>query len=190
MAVVNQNYGFLDDPKLQSNTGYTNIFLTERNNLFPVNQSNGGDYRRVEEKPVSPDKVFCSIKDLEPTEVMRVFFSKHNIDYLQSEIIKQVYERSCGNYKISRQSDDELLIVLRSTFLQYTKNLPFNIEGQVQELNYQALLWIIPRIMTNIQGYIQYAKEQETPNKFLSNPNYVGSKSTRGTFDLSTASII
>lgn len=171
MASINQNYSLLDDPLVDSASGLTNIFLTERNDLFPRDTS--GEYRRVEEKQVGPDHVYCTFRDLEGTPVMRAFFSKANIDHLQEEMIRQVYEKSCGNFKISRQSDDELLIIMRSIYLQYSKNLPFDIQGQVNELNKQVLLYAVPNILTRAQGYIGYMKEQSTPNKFLSNPNFV-----------------
>jgi|SRR3989304_2529370 len=183
MASINQNYAALDDPSLSSgSSGYTNIFLTERNNLFPTNTStsrNGGEYRRVEEHTVSPDKVYCTFRDIEATPVMRSFFSRHNLDYLQEEMIRQVYHKSCNNFKISRQSDDELLIIMRSMYLQYTLNLPTNVPEQVARLNKQVLLYAVPNIITRVQGYLGYQREQQTPNKFLSNPNHVSSAGTR-----------
>lgn len=185
MASINQNYSALDDPLVDNSTGYTNIFLTERNNLFPKNQ--GGEYRKVEEKPVNPDYVYCTFRDIEGTPVMRAFFSKHNIDHLQEQMIQQVYQKSCGNFKISRQSDDELLIIMRSIYLQYTRNLPFDIEGQVNELNKQVLLYAVPNILTRAQGYLGYMRDQNTPNKFISNPNFVPSSPLNGvSFDFSS----
>jgi len=177
MASINQNYASLDDPQIDSSTGFTNIFLTERNNLFPSNM--GGEYRRVEEQTVSPDKVYCTFRDIEATPVMRAFFSRYNLDYLQEEMIRQVYQKSCNNYKISRQSDDELLIIMRSIYLQYTRNLPTDIRGQVAELNKQVLLYAVPNIITRVQGYLGYQRDQMTPNKFLSNPNYVSSAGSK-----------
>ena len=185
MASINQQYSSLDDPAVDNQTGYTNIFLTERNNLFPRNSS--GEYRKIEEKPVPPDYVYCTFRDIEATPVMRSFFSKANLDYLQEEIIKQIYQKSCGNFKISRQDDDQLLIIMRSMYLQYTRNLPFDIDGQVADLNKQVLLYAIPNVMTRVQGYIGYYKDQATPNKFLSNPNYVSPSPLSGvSFDFSS----
>jgi hypothetical protein len=177
MASINQHYSMLDDPLVDAATGLTNIVLTERNNLFPKNM--GGEYRRVEEQQVSPDHVYCTFRDIEATPVMRRFFSKANVDYLQAEMIKQVYIKSCGNFKISRQSTDELLIIMRSMYLQYTRNLPFDIDGQVAELNKQVLLYAVPNIITRAQGFLGYMRDQETPNKFISNPNFVSDAGTR-----------
>ena len=48
-------------------------------------------------------------------------------------IIKRVYNQT--NHVISRQSDMNLQIIMRSIYLQYGKNLPTGIPEQVQELN-------------------------------------------------------
>lgn len=184
MTSINQNYSMLDDPLVNSASGLTNIYETARNDLFPKN--NGGEYRRVEEQQVPPDHVYCTFRDIEPTAVMLVLFSKANIDYLQQEMINQVYQKSCGNFRISRQSTDEILIILRSMYLQYSRNLPFDIEGQVAELNKQFLLYAVPNILTRAQGYLGYMRDQITPNKFIANPNYISSAGTRIAGDFST----
>lgn len=50
-----------------------------------------------------------------PTPLLNLFFSKDNVDYLQNRIIEEVYK--IRNQKISRQSDDNLLIIMRNKFI-------------------------------------------------------------------------
>jgi len=55
-------------------------------------------------------------------------------------------------YDISAQSqsDNELLIIMRSMFLQHAKHLPESIDKQLSELNMKVLMDIIPRVESNI----------------------------------------
>lgn len=120
------------------------------------------------EKAPCQNYIYSTMKDLECTPLMSKFMSQCNLDHLQQAIIDLVKQRSHGAFQISRQSDNELLIVMRSSYLQYSRNLPTDLEGQVRELNRQVLLYCVPIILANIQGCIAYRYEQQTPNKFLS----------------------
>ena len=60
------------------------------------------------------------------TNLNKVFFSKQNIIYLHKMIIKRVSEKS--GYKIGKQSDTELQVIMRSIYLQYGKNQICNIK--------------------------------------------------------------
>jgi len=54
-------------------------------------------------------------------------------------------------YNIGRQSDDELKIIMRSIYFQYSKNMPNNINEQVRNLNIMVIEWSVPRILTNLK---------------------------------------
>jgi len=90
------------------------------------------------------------------TAVSEVFFSKRNIDALQEAIRYQVYVNTDNQYVISRQSDTELQIIMRSMYLQYSKNLPFDISGQVQVLNKMVIDYCVPIIVQEIKQYAFY----------------------------------
>jgi hypothetical protein len=83
---------------------------------------------------------------LEKTPLSSAFFSKKNIDHLQCLIIRLVRERSNGKWNISRQSDNELITVMRSLYLQYAQHLPFNLREQLVELNRHVIIDVVPRI--------------------------------------------
>ena len=90
------------------------------------------------------------------TAVSSVFFSKKNIDFLQDAIRYQVYVQSNKRHIISRQSDTELHIIMRAMYLQYSKNIPFDIPGQVKVLNKMALDYAVPLILQELRQYEFY----------------------------------
>lgn len=97
-------------------------------------------------------------RNITTTNVSTAFFSKNNIDEIQNKIIKEVYNRSDDKYIISKQSEQELLVIMRSYYLQYSKNLPTNINTQINELNKMVINWSVDEILTNIKQYINYKK--------------------------------
>ena len=62
-------------------------------------------------------------------------------------------------YQIDDQDVDELKMIMRAMYLQYAKNHPFNIEGQIQELNKMVIDWSAPRIMSEIEHYAFYLND-------------------------------
>jgi len=98
-----------------------------------------------------------SLKSIQSnTQLSDIFFSRKNIDYIQSQIIKQVYIKSNGQYKIERQSELQLQIIMRSIFLQYAKHLNCNFKQQVSDLNSKVLDECIDKIITEIKQYLGY----------------------------------
>ena len=53
--------------------------------------------------------------------VSDLFFSGENIDNIQEQIINIVYKKSGGKWKIGRQSDTQLKIIMKSIYLQHSK---------------------------------------------------------------------
>jgi hypothetical protein len=92
------------------------------------------------------------------TNVSVSFFSKDNIKDLQKSIIKEVYNRSDEKFIIGNQSEQELLVIMSSYYLQYSKNLPTNIHTQIEELNKMVVDWAVAEILTNIRQYMSYKK--------------------------------
>ena len=87
-------------------------------------------------------------------------FSRMNANKIQKEITREVYRRSGPKqYQIDDQDVDELKMIMRGMYLQYAKNNPFNIEGQIQELNKLVVEWAVPRIISEIDQYQYYLKD-------------------------------
>lgn len=90
------------------------------------------------------------------------YFSKENINRLQNAIINTVYNRSNGLYRIKKQSEQELLIIMRSYYLQYGKNNNNNIPEQIQELNNMVIDWSVNEIIKNIKQFDSYKETVST----------------------------
>ena len=98
------------------------------------------------------------------------FYNEKNISTINrnisgncvSEIYFSVYNTSEGQYKIGKQSEQELKIIMRSFYLQYAKNLNFDLKEQVKELNTMVIRWCVDEIIKNIKQYIEYKKSVST----------------------------
>jgi hypothetical protein len=123
--------------------------------------------------PVPDDAVFTYPKQTEVnfasdmlrgnwdhTALSDAFFTRKNVDIIQREIQKEVY-RTSGPKKwvIDPQDVDEIKMIMRAMYLQYAKNNPFNVEGQVNELNQLVVKWSVPRIMSEIEQYNYYLND-------------------------------
>lgn len=88
--------------------------------------------------------------------VSDVYFSAANLEALQQGIRYLVYVKSGQRHVIGRQSDTELSIVMRSIYLQYGRNSPIDILGQVRALNRMVLDDVVPRILMELNQYETY----------------------------------
>ena len=116
---------------------------------------------------------------LEVNDVSTVFFSKDNIDYLQSAIIQRVYQQSNGRFRIGRQSDTELQIMMRSIYLQFGKNLPTDIRSQIRELDEKVLEEAVPVVYSALEQHMRY--KDDINNMYVPNdrPSQSGIKGSR-----------
>ena len=69
------------------------------------------------------------------------------------------YRKSNGEYTIGRQSDVELKIIMRSIYLQNSKNLATDVAGQIRELNRLVANEAVPSIIVNIEQYLGYKQK-------------------------------
>ena len=99
---------------------------------------------------------------LTPTELIDAFFSRENITNLQRGIQQGVLVRSRHKYRIGFQDEDTLFIIMRSIFLQYSKNLQTDIPGQIQGLNARVLDYCVTQVYQEAQGYLQYLTDAST----------------------------
>lgn len=90
------------------------------------------------------------------TALSDAFFSRENVQQLQNGIRAGVYHMSNGQYKIGEQSCDELMMIMRSTFLQSSLNLPDDIPGQIARLNKLVLDYAVHQVYGEAQGYMKY----------------------------------
>ena len=96
------------------------------------------------------------------TPLIDTFFSAQNILNIQKGIQYGVYIRSQKKYQIGYQDEDTLYIIMRSIYLQYSKNLPQDIPSQIQTLNNRVLAYCINQVYNEAQGYMQYLTDAST----------------------------
>ena len=97
---------------------------------------------------VGPNEGADAIRgNMNATPLNQAYFSPANVQIVQNKLRKEVYERSRGDFLIDPQSVDELLTVMRAMYLQYGKNQPHNISGQIADLNQLVADWAVPKIL-------------------------------------------
>ena len=114
------------------------------------------------------------------TELSCKFFSKENIMHLHSEIIKAVQDKLKVN--IDKQSDQELVIIMRAIFLQNAYESS-NVAQELKNLNLKVLLEIVPDIISKIKQHMEHIKNQNTNLQVMDHPvnvNSAGEKSMCG----------
>ena len=118
-----------------------------------------------------------------PNAVSRTFFSNTNMERLQSAIIANVYKTS--SKRIGKQSYDELQIIMKSIYLQYSKNLLTDIEQQVVDLNNMVINECTKCITVNVDQYIKYLEDITSPIPIMPLPQNMSNKGTKQ-YDLSS----
>ena len=122
----------------------------------------------------------------EESPLSNAYFSMENVDSLQRDIRNMVYE-ICERdtdpilarhkpVRIGRQNDLQLQIIMRSIYLQYAKNLSYNIAEQIRELNDLVIKASIPDIITNLKQYIGYSADIQKLPVPMDLPQYPSSK--------------
>ena len=99
-----------------------------------------------------------SLKTIQDNSILsKTFFSKNNIDCIQNKLIRKVFEKS--GHKIARQSDLQLQIIMRSIYLQYSKNLNCDYANQIRDLDKKVTDFAVDRIVIEISQFLEYRKE-------------------------------
>jgi hypothetical protein len=99
-----------------------------------------------------------------------IFFSNENIEMINKMLIYMVFKKTDGLYKISSQSPQSLIIVMRYVFIENARYLPYDIKGQIKELNNIVIGEILPTVITNVQQRIGYLKDIENPLQLIALP--------------------
>jgi len=90
------------------------------------------------------------------------FFSKENIDLINKQLILRVYQVSKKKFKICPQKEEDLIIVMRYVFIEYGRNLPFDIAGQIKDLNCTVVGEILPTVISNVDQKVGYLRDIST----------------------------
>lgn len=112
-------------------------------------------------------------------DISRVFFSKENIDALQDAIRYQVYVKSCKQHVIDRQSDTELKIVMRATYLENARHATRDVMAEIRRLNLLVIEFCVPRIMQEINIYMRYKADISSLPVPMERGQFSSSKGTK-----------
>jgi hypothetical protein len=113
------------------------------------------------------------------TKLSEMFFSRENIDIVQTLLRYEVYKMSGGKYIIGRQSDIDLEVEMRAIYLQFTKGLEYNYNEQIKELNQLVVEHVAPSLYTQVKQYEGYIYDTENLPVPISRPDNVSNKGTR-----------
>lgn len=108
-----------------------------------------------------------------------VYFSQENINSVQKKLRYYVWLRSGKKFVVDKQDELELKIVMRSIYLQYARNLLYDISGQIEQLNQLVLEWCIPRVITEVQQYLYYLDSIQHQPTEIELPRNLSSKGDR-----------
>ena len=108
----------------------------------------------------------------ERTRLSDTYFSQRNIEIIQNALRKGVYDKSDGKILIDKQSDDQIILVMRSMFYQYSKNLDTNILQQIEELNNYVIKYCIESVYNEAVAYLKYKEDSSKMHIPITAPLY------------------
>ena len=146
------------------NVDYSDIWVpsTIKNGRIDIYDNIASTPKLVTKSILSENNTNSISQSLTNTDVSIKFFSKDNINKIQTAIIMDVYTKSNKDFLICKQSEQELIIIMRSYYLQFGKNIPSNVHSQIDDLNNMVIQWSVDEIIKNIKQYIDYKKTCST----------------------------
>ena len=110
--------------------------------------------------------------NFERSRLSDTFFSQQNIQIIQNGLRKGVHDKSNGKILIDNQPQDQIVSVMRSMYLQHSKNLEINIPQQIQELNNYVLNYAINNVYTEAVAYMKYREDSSKMHMPMTAPIY------------------
>jgi len=99
-----------------------------------------------------------------------VFFSDENLLLINKQIILTIWKKTNKTYKVGFQNRDNLLIIMQYVFLENARHLPYNIKGQIKDLNCRVVGEIFPNIVSNFEQKLGYLRDIEKRQPLLDLP--------------------
>jgi hypothetical protein len=145
--------------------------------IMPEHQNTKTLFEMKDRMPVNQPSSFRQpVQGLwENTQLSNAFFSESNVQTIQNGIRFGVFSRSNNQYIIGIQDYDTIKIVMRSIFLQNSKNQSTNISKQVEDLNKKVLAYSVDQVYVETQSYLHYLEDASTLVVPLSMPVNVSS---------------
>lgn len=101
----------------------------------------------------------------EQTLLSQVFFSRKNVDVLQTKLRYRVYMQSGGQIIVPLQSNIALLQVMQNVYEQSKRYVaPNMVISNVHELNERVLHKTVPDVLSSARFHDYYLKDINLPN--------------------------
>ena len=160
--------------------------MTSASNQYPAPQHNGyvSNIMDKSEFAIRPYKLYADGKPIladnlrfdmvghlhAETPLNKIFFSTSNLEYIQNQIQSQVLAMSGGKYKIDRQNDDDVKIIMRSYYLMFSKNDPNFVERELQELNSRVIGYASAKVYSEVDFHMFYLNDIQNFAPPIANP--------------------
>lgn len=118
---------------------------------------------------------------IEETVVTKIFFSPVNVKVLNDTIRFYVFKRSRN--QISKPSDRQLYLIMRSILLEFGNLVPHDPLREVKRLNNKVVTKCVDEIVTELKQYKGYIDDLAKLPVPLDNPHYANKNNF--TYDLS-----
>lgn len=113
------------------------------------------------------------------TPLTKLYFSPQNVKAIQNAIRYKVWAKSSGKLIIAEQDETDLVIVMRSIYLQYGRNVPTGLTTQISELNERVCDSILPGIVSNALQYRQYLVDKDSLPTPMNRPTCMNNAGTK-----------
>jgi hypothetical protein len=103
-----------------------------------------------------------SCHDADNVELVKeAFFLRENIEIIQNAIIRNVAKKS--KYLISRQKEDDIILLMNGIYNDYSRNLPYDLKEQILDLNDKVVNFVTPWLINEVEAYQRYLIDSNTP---------------------------
>ena len=117
--------------------------------------------------------------NIHASKISNLFFSQENIDYIQDKIVKEVYKKTNNKHLITKQNEDELIIVMKSIFLHNSRNYDSELQYQLNTLIKLVLDFCVPNVYTNLLQYLKYLEDITKEQYVMDRPQSVDIKGNK-----------
>lgn len=117
-----------------------------------------------------------------PTVLSVAFMGAQNVEILQQGLRRGVFEQS-GNL-VGRQDDSALIVQMQKVYNTHARNvdeeamtweqLKAHTVNEIKRLNCIVYTIVIPIILANVQHYLRYIQEKDSPLPVMADPIYTG----------------
>ena len=97
----------------------------------------------------------------------KLFFSHENIENVDRQLRYAVYLQSNKQFKLGPQDKTELVIIMRSIFLNYAKHMNCQITQQISILNTIVVQQTVPHVMSAAKQYLRYLEDANESLKII-----------------------